>query len=100
MGESYRISVQGQEADFSCREDEFILNAMTRSRCGPVHYGCFGGGCGICKMRVLAGEYIAEKKMSRAQVSQKEEEEDGIVLLCCIKPRSDILLAGVNKGEK
>ena len=79
---------------FTCLEDEFLLEAMIRARSGPVHYGCFGGGCGICKMRIVSGSYVVDKHMSRAHVSE-QEEEDGIALICCVKPRSDLTLAQI-----
>ena len=92
---SYVITVSPGGESFPCRADEYVLTAMLRSGVGPIRYGCCGGGCGICKMRVVAGEYEKAKKMSRAHVSEIEELS-GVVLLCCIKPRSDITIA---KGD-
>jgi len=77
---------------FPCREDESVLEAMRRAGFGPR--GCFGGGCGICKMRIARGVYRIVKQMSRAHVT-KENEEEGIVLLCCVQPRSDLLLVDI-----
>lgn len=91
---TYQITVQDTNGKFVCGEDEFVLEAMKRSGCGPVHYGCFGGGCGVCKMRVISGEYGIEKKMSRAHISEKEQK-GGSVLICCIKPRGDLAIARV-----
>lgn len=92
----YRIEVVPTNESFVCQDDEFIIAAMFREQCGPVHYGCSGGGCGICKMRIVSGDYLAAKKMSRAHVTA-EEEEKGIVLICCVKPRSNLEIARVNK---
>ena len=77
---------------FPCREDESILAAMRRANAGPIRYGCFGGGCGACKMRIISGSFAVKKPMSRAHVSP-EEEQSGIALLCCVSPMSDITLA-------
>ena len=88
----YQINVLGTGIQFYCCEDEFILDAMKRSGLGPIHYGCFGGGCGICKMRILSGQYSAVKRMSRAHVTE-QEQEDGLALVCCIKPRSNLTIA-------
>lgn len=87
----YLIQIQDTAKQFLCGEDEFILEAMKRSGCGPIHYGCFGGGCGVCRMRIVSGPYFLEKKMSRAHVSENQQE-DGIVLICCVKPRGDLVL--------
>ena len=77
---------------FPCRADESVLSAMRRANAGPIRYGCFGGGCGACKMRVQTGTYQVFQPMSRAHVSI-EEEQNGFALLCCIHPTSDLVLA-------
>jgi len=88
----YQIQVKDTGKHFVCKENEFILEAMKRARCGPVHYGCFGGGCGACEMKILSGSYIVEKKMSRAHVTESDQENN-IVLICCVKPRSNLVIA-------
>ncbi len=50
--------------------------------------GCRRGGCGVCRARILQGEYIRDP-MSREYVTL-EDESQGIVLLCAIYPRSDL----------
>lgn len=87
----YRVEAPEFNVVFFCKENEVVLEAMTRARCGPVRCGCFGGGCGACKMRVRSGSCAAVKKMSRAHVTEAEEA-DGIVLLCCVVPRSDLII--------
>lgn len=88
----HQIEVCDTDKRFVCGEDEFILGAMRRAGCGPIHYGCFGGGCGICKMQIVSGSYHIEKKMSRAHITD-EEQENGIVLICCVKPRGHLTIA-------
>ena len=77
---------------FPCRADESILSAMRRANAGPIRCGCFGGGCGACKMRIVSGSFIRMKPMSRAHVSL-QDEQSGIVLLCCVYPQSNLTLA-------
>jgi len=77
---------------FPCLADESVLAAMRRANAGPIRYGCFGGGCGACKMRVVSGSYVVFKPMSRAHVSAMEQQT-GVALLCCIQPTSDLILA-------
>ena len=50
--------------------------------------GCRRGGCGVCRARVLEGEYKRDP-MSREYVSL-EDEGEGLVLLCAIYPLSDL----------
>ncbi|MDR1621675.1 MAG: 2Fe-2S iron-sulfur cluster binding domain-containing protein [Synergistaceae bacterium] len=88
----FAVRVAGTGEEFECGEDEFVLDAMIRARRGPVRHGCCGGGGGVCRMKLERGSVFAAKKMSRAHVSE-EEQGEGIVLLCCVKPRGDLLLS-------
>lgn len=85
---TYTVTVMGGES-FPCGEGESLLAAMRRARCGPVFHGCYGGGCGVCKMRLVSGTVDRFKPMSRAHVSLREEQ-DGYILLCCVKPLSAV----------
>ena len=40
-------------------------------------------------MKIMKGDYVKIKRMSRAHVSQTDEAAD-IVLLCCVQPRGDL----------
>lgn len=97
MPPSYKIRIEGVgEAD--CRQGERALVAMERAqgmgllknlpRRLPV--GCRRGGCGICRARIMSGDYQRDN-MSRAHVSLADEAE-GIVLSCCIYPLGDLVL--------
>jgi len=92
----YQIEVKDTGARFACGENEYILAAMQRARCVPIHYGCFGGGCGVCKRKVVDGAVHAVKRMSREHVTP-EEERQGVALICCIQPRGDVVLARVSE---
>jgi len=96
IGVEYRIEVMPGNESFLCRGDEYLIEEMVRTGCGPVHYGCYGGGCGVCKMQILSGEYVSDKRMSRAHVTEAEEKQ-GIVLICCVKPCSDLKIARMSE---
>lgn len=87
----YQISVLDKEIHFPCKEDETILSAMTRAGLGPIHHGCFGGGCGVCKMLVISGTVNIIKKMSKEHVSDIERN-NGVVLTCCVQPRENLII--------
>ena len=88
MKQSYQIWVMDTDETFTCNADMNVLEAMKRAGAGPVRHGCFGGGCGVCKMKVLSGDYEVVKRMSRAHVPKEEQE----VLMCCIVPKTDLIL--------
>lgn len=96
--ESYEITVKTTGNTFLCGSEQSVLDAMVKAGTGPFHYGCYGGGCGVCKIRVLYGKYHVFKKMSRAHIS-KERNED-IVLSCCIKPRGALVIEAVSPEHR
>lgn len=91
---TYKVTVLGGES-FFCGEGEHLLAAMRRAGCGPISHGCYGGGCGVCKMKLISGEVNRFKPMSRAHIS-RPEEEDGFILLCCVKPLSEVQIEPIN----
>jgi ferredoxin len=99
MGRKFTISVRNaadssgkSDISFPCDEDEAVLKAMIHAGKGPFRHGCCGGGCGVCKARVVSGDFFAFKPQSSAHVTGAENQ-NGFVLLCCVQPRSDMLIA-------
>lgn len=89
MADSYKISFTEAGINFPCKENQFVLAALNQSGYKEKLAGCYGGGCGICKVQILSGDYKKVKKMSRAHVTLAEENA-GVVLLCCIQPSSNL----------
>jgi ferredoxin len=94
MAKRYKITCKEGDVSFSCADDEAVFKAMIHAGLGPLRHGCCGGGCGICRMRIVSGEYHSFKAMSAAHVSDADKKED-IVLICCVQPRSDLVIARV-----
>jgi ferredoxin len=94
MGEKHTVSVRDTDISFSCGGDEAVLHAMIHAGKGPIRHGCCGGGCGVCKARIVSGGFAAFKPMSAAHVSEADKKQ-GIALLCCVQPRSDMVIAPV-----
>jgi ferredoxin len=63
---------------------------MERQKLSLVPVGCRGGGCGICRVRVIEGTYRTGK-MSRRHVSE-EDLAKGYALACRLYPTSDLVL--------
>ena len=89
----YSISVLGEDERFSCNADQHLLQGMQAYRIGMpmlrlIPVGCRGGGCGVCRVRIVSGDYEASK-MSRKHVTEQEQAE-GIALACRVYPSSDL----------
>ena len=91
----YTITIADNSERYACSEQETVLAGMEKLGKRGIPVGCRGGGCGVCKIRVAAGQYTA-RKMSRACVSA-EEESQGIALACRIHPGSDLEINVVGK---
>ena len=63
---------------------------MIKRQVHDIPVGCRGGGCGVCRIRVVAGEYTT-RRMSRKHVSEADEAA-GIALACRVVPASDLIV--------
>lgn len=93
MEMQYEVTIHNTTRKFICKSNQSLYEAMCKECKDLVTSGCFGGGCGICKMQILDGQYTVFKRMSRAHIS-KEEAED-MVLACCIKPNSNLIIDSI-----
>ena len=82
VGHVIREEMSGET--FPCGDTETVLAAAMRSGRRVILVGCRNGGCGLCKIRVLQGDYRTGK-MSRAHVSERDEH-DGYALACRTTP--------------
>lgn len=95
----HRISLSDEAQTFACAETQSILEGMERLGRRGIPSGCRNGGCGVCKIQVLEGEFTS-RVMSRAHVSE-DEQARGVVLACRTRPASDLLvkvLGGMRKS--
>lgn len=92
---SARIHIENCATTFDCAEGENVLRAMECLARKGIPVGCRGGGCGVCKVQVIAGEYRTGA-MSRACVSA-EEQQQGYALACKLIPKTDLRLKVVGK---
>src|SRR4029434_6277126 len=70
-----------------CRPDEAVLTAILR--CGArVVFGCRGGGCGTCKMRLISGQ-VEHGRCSVAVLSHQEKQA-GFFLSCQARALSEL----------
>lgn len=93
--EHFKVKLESTGEQFVCGGDESLLHGMERGRSGAkmlrsIPVGCRGGGCGICRVRILQGKFET-KKMSVKHVTE-DQKQAGVVLACRAFPRSEILL--------
>ncbi|MFC7049878.1 2Fe-2S iron-sulfur cluster-binding protein [Emcibacter nanhaiensis] len=96
--DSHVIRVEDSGEAFECREEESLLSAASRTGRRIILAGCRNGGCGVCKIRVLQGQYRTGK-MSKAHVSDCEGEE-GYALACRTLPTTSLKIEVCRRADK
>ncbi len=98
MDGQYKVTLLDSGESYVCGVDSSLLKGMERLGRKGIPVGCRGGGCGICKIEIVRGEYGC-KRMSREHISVAEEAR-GVVLACRTAPRSDIELRVLGKLQR
>ncbi|WP_434509656.1 2Fe-2S iron-sulfur cluster-binding protein [Desulfitobacterium sp. AusDCA] len=94
----HRVEQVDSEKSFICKETETLLAGMERAGVAMFPIGCRGGGCGICKVKIIEGE-IEKETMSRTHVTLNEEN-DGIVLACRVRPKGNVKISTAIKNKQ
>ena len=97
-GMKHRVTVLDTGETYGCDDTENLLCAMVRIGRKGIPSGCHGGGCGVCKIKIEAGN-CRTISMSREHVSEAEEES-GVVLACRAFPTSDVQVTVLGKMRK
>lgn len=97
--EQYAVAFSPLGDTVVCRGDETVLAAILRSG-AKVVFGCRGGGCGACKMRLISGR-VEHGRCSSAVLSP-DEKQAGSFLSCQARPLSDLAveLTAVNRYRR
>lgn len=92
---AHRIEIVNGGQTFACAAGLDVLRGMVSLGRKGIPVGCRGGGCGVCKVRVIEGPYRTDA-MSRACVS-RDEQSDGYALACKLFAQGDLRLQVVGK---
>ncbi|ABM58528.1 2Fe-2S iron-sulfur cluster binding domain-containing protein [Verminephrobacter eiseniae] len=84
---------------YACATTESLLQGMLRLGRKGIPVGCVNGGCGVCKVRVLEGRTTPLGPVSRAHVSEADEQQ-GFTLACRVAPATSVTLRVLGKFEK
>ena len=96
--QKFVIHIEDTGESYTATETRSVLEGMEALGKKGIPVGCSQGGCGVCKVQVLEGQYT-RRVMSRAHISA-EEESTGCVLSCRIYPNSDLRLNVVGAMKK
>ena len=72
-----------------CRAEDTVLDAILRSG-ASVTFGCRGGSCGVCKMRVISGQ--VEHGRCSAVALLEGEKLTGWFLSCQARALTDLTI--------
>lgn len=87
---SYRVRVEDSGHEFTCEEDENVLNAALRAGYA-FPYSCKTGTCASCRGRVVRGDIAYPDGWPEA-ISHQEADE-GQALFCQAVPRTDLVVS-------
>lgn len=90
MPSNFIIRDQCTGREFPCVDGQSILNAMEVSGDCIVRVGCRGGGCGLCRIDVIYGQFRCGK-MSRRHAPLNSIAK-GKVLACRVYPESNLII--------
>lgn len=86
---TFQVTVQPSGHQFTCEDDETVLNAAIRAGIG-LPYGCKNGACGSCKGRILEGSVTHARHQEKTLTPI--EEQQGFSLFCCATPHTDLTI--------
>lgn len=95
----FAVHVAQTDETFPCAANESLLTGMVRLGRKGIPVGCVNGGCGVCKVRILAGDIKALGPISRAHVTL-DEECQGYTLACRVAPQTPVQLEVAGKLNK
>ena len=85
----YTITLRPPGDTVVCADEDTVLSAILRAG-AKVFFGCRGGGCGTCKMRLVTGE-VDHGRCSTAVLSEHEKRE-GAFLSCQARALTDLTI--------
>jgi ferredoxin len=85
--QKYRVQFVKAGMTIDIPEDGIILEHALRAGLN-VAYGCQGGSCGTCMVKVIGDVF------QWGRCIDDEEKADGYALICSSYPRSDLVIDG------
>nr|WP_144063487.1 hybrid-cluster NAD(P)-dependent oxidoreductase [Caballeronia insecticola] len=83
----FKVNFAKSRRDIECGSGEHVLDAAKKAGV-RLPSSCTQGMCGTCKVKLVSGEV----SMKHAGGIRQREIDQGMVLLCCSKPLSDLVV--------
>jgi len=93
----FSVTVQPSGRTFTASPSETVLAAGISQGIG-LPYGCKDGACGSCKCKMLSGSVEHGPHQDKALTA--DEAAAGMILTCCAKPQSDLVLESKQVTEE
>lgn len=90
VGDSLHVTVLPDGVSVEVRPTETILAALARAGY-KYRIGCKRGGCGVCKVTLLAGEVTYERTVAESVLSEAEQAT-GVCLSCRAVPTTAVTI--------
>jgi len=91
------ITIQPDGVQLTATGDETLLRAMARAGL-RYRVGCKRGGCGVCKIQLLAGEVRYERPIADSVLTD-DERVAGICLSCRAVPLTNVVVE-LQEGDR
>jgi ferredoxin-NADP reductase len=86
-GDTFAVSFARSHRDIVCGADQHVLDAARQAGV-RLPASCTQGMCGTCKVKLVSGEV----QMKHNGGIRQREIDQGMVLLCCSKPLTDLVI--------
>ena len=86
-GAAFSVQFTKSERTLDCGANEFVLDAALKSGL-RLPFACSKGVCGTCKSKLLSGKV----DMKHGGGIRQREIDAGMILICCSKPLSDLVV--------
>jgi len=83
----YKVSFTKSNREIECGSGQHVLDAAKKAGV-RLPASCTQGMCGTCKVKLVSGEVA----MKHAGGIRQREIDQGMVLLCCSKPLTDLVV--------
>ncbi|MFP3600305.1 2Fe-2S iron-sulfur cluster-binding protein [Paraburkholderia sp. SIMBA_053] len=83
----YKVSFTKSNREIECDSGQHVLDAAKKAGV-RLPASCTQGMCGTCKVKLVSGEVA----MKHAGGIRQREIDQGMVLLCCSKPLTDLVV--------